>query len=174
MAKKKIKPSDLELTPKQVGKFCSRTKNGVETSLEVCDLSRICNETITCDPTAQNCATKEICATKNCEGTNDNCPISAQECNTYMDNCNQTGNKCPDTDANCGSIKCPILTEQIGCSTNICADRTEDLPCLYTEQDNCVATDALLCQETVRACFSNEGCEVPETNACFNTILDKC
>ncbi|MDE5895445.1 MAG: hypothetical protein K2H00_05370 [Muribaculum intestinale] len=128
--KKKIKSSDLDLHPKQVGQSLHSKKDGVTTSFEVCDLSRLCNETITCDETSRNCATNAICATKNCAGTNNNCPISAKECNTYMGNCIQTGNKCPDTDADC-----QIYTEQLDCVTNTCAVISE--ACVIQTKENC-------------------------------------
>lgn len=44
MAKKKIKASDLDLSPRQVGKSCSDSSSrAVATSFEACDMSRLCN-----------------------------------------------------------------------------------------------------------------------------------
>ncbi|MDE5922103.1 MAG: hypothetical protein K2G79_01280, partial [Muribaculum sp.] len=145
--KKKINPSDLSLQTKQVGQSSKSTKDGVTTSFEVCDLSRLCNETMTCDETSRNCATAAICATKNCADTN-KCPISASECNTYMGDCNQTGNNCLDTDAHC-----QVYTEQVDCVTDTCAIISQA----------CLVTNGICENKTVTDCEVSKDCQTDET-----------
>lgn len=179
MAKKKIKQSDLNLMPKPIGSIeeasVDKTKDVVDQTFK-CGNTTICEDTLRCDTYAcntlkcdatYNCNITLVsgCVTRRCQGSI-YCPITDKNCETG-NGCYQTGYTCPDP-----TLKCQLKTEQDECLTELCVEKTVfcgeatvDNPCLYTEQSECEATDALICNSTSKDCIipDTEICDVPNT-----------
>ncbi len=173
MAKKKIKPSDLDLTPKATGSVQSDayietndihcpatqldlclTENTicVQSKYTVCDKTKMCEETLACNNTRK-------------------CPVTYAGCNTYGNQCIETGPNCVEKTA-----ICQVRTEQIDCLTQLCGEMTVDLPCRYTEEDTCIEieTGAIGCYETGLNCTNKDCGEITPTDICMETRNIQC
>lgn len=173
--KKKIKSSDLNLSPKSIGESDSKTVQGkgIVDETFMCGQTKMCVDTDYCDATYNCNVTFAACHTKPgaCQSIRI-CPITYGNCETGND-CFQTGYNCPDTDK-----ACQVRTEQLDCLTQNCGVQTADIPCLYTQQDTCAQTDGVLCMETSHNCKITEedGCERPNLTVvvCPETTNDAC
>ncbi len=164
MAKKKIKPSDLDLQPKQVGATepsATNTDNCVEDTFICNGVSKLCKETDFCEATYNCNVTLKACVTHTSCELSRKCLMTYRNCETG-NGCYQTGYTCPEP-----TLKCQLKTEQEECLTELCAEKTVlcgeatvDTPCLYTEQSECEATDALICNSPSKDCI------IPDTEIC--------
>ncbi len=180
--KKRIKQSDLSLTPKLVGNI-NNAETTPQTSLFDCDMTRTCNETFACPDTQECNKSVNICQSKECAGTLDNCPVSAAACNTYTPDCYQTGSYCKETKDECQTIKL--------CGTNRCNTEwgcMETMDCLSgnceiaTQNDKCLTrfcqTEQRVCDisDILNACpISNIPNDCPtKGDECGITKIDQC
>lgn len=171
--KKKIKPSDLNLSPRPVGQVLTnmnynevpRESNNihctdsqqdlcltdntvcVRSDYDLCDTKdNNCNYTIACPQTQVGCVDSNSAAVQCCEHTGVDCVESGAACPGTYKNCN--------TDKTCTcpvySDDCAITRNNICVDTNLC--QTEGgLPCAIT-------TDLDECPKTIRFCLSKDVC----------------
>lgn len=155
--KKKINPSDLDLSPQRVGdangSFAGSTPERVESN----DLH--------CSPTLHNLCVTNLCATKDrtCGDTGNFCETIACQptnnvngCVDSLSNaqacCANTGIDCLQTEVNCRTIDCPVRTEQMDCLSELCPP---------------LATEAVVCKDTNENCaITVDGCNITETKRC--------
>ncbi len=156
--KKKIKSSDLNLSPKPMGASVSGDTGEVGQD----------TKSIVVRPTDQaNCF-----ATFACPSTMD-CPITGNGCVTG-NACNESGPVCNNTDRCIAFTKngneCVTFNKE--CNTGACLETTPDSPCLETQPPVCeeppVATAA--CLLSASGCpLETDTCVTPETsNGCEN------
>ncbi|WP_289751085.1 hypothetical protein [Muribaculum intestinale] len=168
MAKKKIKPSDLDLQPKQVGATENVANNGVvrtndlhcpatqldlcftenticiRSDYHLCDTDKDCKETIAC-PGTINCIDSRSAAIQCCAHTGSDCV--------------ESGNNCPGTDRTCG---CIVYTDDCGVTRNNACPETFGCKSVDVCEISAVIEE---CPETIRNCNG-------ETKKCFFTSND--
>lgn len=177
MAKKKIKPSDLDLTPKAVGTtnenrstvkvetndlHCPATELDlcltdnticVRSDYNLCDTDKDCKETIAC-PGTNNCVDSRSAAIQCCAHTGNDCV--------------ESGYDCPETGKTCKcqvlSDACPLTNNNV-CGTSFC----------QTENGlACPASVAVECPETSRHCQTGILCIPVTMDPCNGTTDDNC
>lgn len=177
MAKKKIKPSDLDLTPKAVGESMDKAipdetneLHCTPTEMTICVSGLDCFQSkySLCEDDSLKCA-----GTIACPGTN-NCVDSrsaAIQCCAHTGNdCVESGNNCPGTDRTCG---CIVYTDDCGLTLNNACPETFN--CKSVEGGVCELSAVVEeCPETIRNCGSKEFCPILTSNDCDESTDENC